>query len=72
METVLRIITASVLLAGTAGIGTPTEARAEGDFCGLYCDSIYLGCKATIGRLDEEACEEFHEGCLEGCAVEHD
>lgn len=71
METVLRFVTAIILLAGLTG--SPTEARAavDTDFCGLYCDTIYVGCKATIGRLDPDACEEYHEGCLEGCKVEH-
>lgn len=73
METVLRAVTAGVLLAGLTTAGAPeAHAASSADFCGLYCDTIYLGCKATIGQLDEEACEEFHEGCLEGCEVEHD
>lgn len=75
METVLRFVTAIILISGLAG--PPVEARAAAhaasgaDFCGLYCDTIYVGCKVTIGRLDSEACEEYHEGCLDGCEVEH-
>lgn len=71
METVLRFVTAIILLAGLTG--SPTEARAAvgTDFCGLYCDAIYVGCQATIGKLDDDACLEYHKGCLDGCEVEH-
>lgn len=72
METALRLVTATILLAGLTG--PPAEARAtvDTDFCGLYCDAIYVGCQATIGKLDEDACLEYHKGCLDGCEVEHD
>ncbi|MFQ5746051.1 MAG: hypothetical protein ACE5HF_02375 [Gemmatimonadota bacterium] len=62
------------LLAAAAAatiIGTPRPASAKVDWCGLYCDVIYLGCKKTIGWLDQDACDEWHQGCLDGCDVKN-
>lgn len=64
------------LLAAVAGLLTlgtvtpPAEgAEAARTWCMTYCDAVHVGCKKTIGLLDQEACEEWHEGCLEGCRV---
>lgn len=73
----LALAAAAVLAAGTA---EPKPARAATaataatvaatNWCFLYCDSIYLGCKALVGKVDEEACKEWRKGCLEGCKVQ--
>jgi hypothetical protein len=57
-----------VALAGIAVSAPPAEAEAK-KICGLYCDAVYKGCRGSIGLWDEEACESFHEGCLDGCDV---
>lgn len=56
-----------VLLAGALPGTRPAPARAEGNLCLLYCESVYVGCLATFGHLDREACVEFREGCRDGC-----
>jgi hypothetical protein len=28
---------------------------------------IYIGCSKTFGWFDEQACEEWKEGCMDGC-----
>ena len=48
----------------------PSEAAVVAKTrCITYCDVIYLGCKKTFGWFDEEACEEWSKGCLDGCRV---
>jgi hypothetical protein len=48
---------------------TPAAVAAVRKWCMTYCDVIHVGCKKTIGWLDQEACEEWHKGCLDGCRV---
>jgi hypothetical protein len=48
----------------------PSEAAVVGKtWCMTYCDVIHLGCKKTFGWFDEEACEEWKMGCMDGCRV---
>ena len=47
----------------------PAEAAAAKTWCGTYCDVIHVGCKKTLGWFDQEACEEWKRGCLDGCRV---
>ena len=56
-----------VLLSGAMPGTGPAPAEAEGSLCLLYCESIYVGCLATVGNLDRTACTEWREGCREGC-----
>lgn len=68
---ILALAAVAILAAGTAD---PKPARAATvaatNWCFLYCDSIYLGCKALVGKVDEEACKAWREGCIEGCKVQ--
>lgn len=59
---------AALLLSGAIPSAPPAEARAAGPLCNLYCESIYVGCLMTIAKaVDRSACEEWREGCRDGC-----
>jgi len=47
----------------------PREAAAAKTWCMTYCDAVHLGCQKTLGWFDQKACEEWHDGCLDGCRV---
>lgn len=52
----------------------PPRAQAvEGErLCRIYCEVLYVGCLATGGRLDGELCDEWYEGCKDGCQAERE
>jgi hypothetical protein len=53
-------------------LGGPPETRAaaaDKTWCMTYCDTIHLGCKKTLGWFDDEACDQWKKGCLDGCRV---
>ena len=60
-------------VAALLGLGAEVDgagaAEASGKWCKTYCDAIHVGCEKTIGWLDDEACDEWHRGCLDGCEV---
>jgi hypothetical protein len=58
-----------VALTAILGSGPPTARAAEVErtWCMTYCDVIYIGCSKTFGWFDEQACEEWKEGCMDGC-----
>lgn len=58
-----------VLLTGALPGTRPAPAQA-GNLCFTYCETIYVGCLATIGNLDRAACTEWREGCRAGCMVQ--
>ena len=60
----------ALLLSGALPGQGPAPARADGGLCETYCESIYVGCLVTVGRIDREACTEWREGCRDGCRVE--
>lgn len=63
-----RVMALTALLLSGALPGTrPAPARA--DLCNVYCEAIYVGCLATFGRLDRNACSEWRDGCRDGCSV---
>ena len=64
---VVTAATALLLVGQSPGAAAATETA--GKWCKTYCDAIHVGCQKTIGWLDEDACEEWHRGCLDGCAV---
>jgi len=71
-----RIGMLSVALVAIVASAPPSPSRAaeaaveaNKSWCMTYCDAIYLGCMKTFGWFDEEACEEWKEGCLDGCRV---
>lgn len=55
-----------VLATGTLPGTRPAPAQA-GSLCLVYCETVYVGCLATIGLVDEEACVEWRKGCRDGC-----
>ncbi|MDP2470578.1 MAG: hypothetical protein Q8W45_02835 [Candidatus Palauibacterales bacterium] len=59
------------LLGSVVALGATARpsSAAEKSWCMTYCDAIHVGCKKTLGWLDDDACEEWHEGCLDGCRV---
>lgn len=68
-RTILAAAAAAILVAG----GDAPEARAAApDWCRLYCEAVYAGCKTTVGRLDGEYCEAWYRGCKDGCRVSRD
>jgi hypothetical protein len=66
-----RVALSAVAVALALG-GTPEgggAAEAAGKWCKTYCDGIHVACQKTVGWLDEDACDEWHRGCLDGCDV---
>ena len=64
-----RMLTGAALLALMTGAlpgARPAPAEAA-NLCLAYCETIYVGCLATVGALDRSACTEWREGCREGC-----
>lgn len=61
------------VLALVTLVAAPPAARGEAaagrTWCMTYCDAIHVGCKKTLGWLDEQACDDWHSGCLDGCRV---
>ena len=68
----IRLLSATFAVA-TLGTITPPSAEATTDksWCMTYCDAIHLGCRKTVGWFDQDACEEWKRGCLDGCRVNH-
>lgn len=63
-----RVLAITALLLSGALPGTrPAPVRAAADLCNTYCETIYVGCLVTVGRIDRNACTEWREGCREGC-----
>lgn len=71
MKRRLLAVAASAVLMGLGAAPAPAEGAvlAAKKWCMTYCDAIHLGCQKTIGWFDDNACEEWHEGCLDGCRV---
>lgn len=65
-----RVFTAMAVL-GLSGLTGPGPTEAEAGLCQLYCETITVACKVTFGKIDEDYCEEWREGCVAGCRVEH-
>jgi hypothetical protein len=56
-----------LILAGSAPGGTVQAAETEdASCCWLYCESYRMICEGSFGE-DEEYCEAFYEGCIDGC-----
>lgn len=58
------------VLATALGLGPATveaAATTEKTWCMTYCDVIHIGCLKTLGWFDDQACDEWKEGCLDGC-----
>ena len=61
----LTVLVASLfLLAG--GAPTRTVLAAQASCCWLYCESYRTICQISFGE-DEEYCDAFYEGCIDGC-----
>lgn len=70
MKRRLALLSAAVALTALGRAPAPADAaQAAGRWCKTYCDAIHVGCRKTIGWLDEDACEQWHSGCLDGCDV---
>ena len=70
MKRRFAILAAATTLGILGPAPVPAEAAAAaGKWCMTYCDVIHVGCEKTIGWLDDDACEEWHKGCLDGCRV---
>ena len=61
--------TALVVVAIGADTTPANAAAARKTWCMTYCDAVHLGCKKTVGWFDENACEEWKKGCMDGCRV---
>lgn len=67
-----RTILAAAAAALIAGSGTPEAEAAAPDWCRIYCETVYAGCKATVGKLDRDYCDAWYQGCKDGCRVTTD
>lgn len=69
MKRIALLLVALGLMA--AGPRAPEAPAATGaSLCLLYCHSIYMGCTATYGRFDSQACTDWLDGCQVGCQAE--
>jgi len=69
MKLRLAALASSAVLMALAGPPAAAASQSARQWCMTYCDAIHVGCEKTIGWLDEDACTEWHAGCLEGCRV---
>lgn len=58
----------AVVTLGATAAPSAAEARTR-TWCMTYCDTIHLGCQKTVGWFDQDACDEWKKGCLDGCRV---
>jgi hypothetical protein len=66
----IRLLSATLAIAALGTIPPPpAEAATDKSWCMTYCDAIHLGCRKTVGWFDQDACEEWKRGCLDGCRV---
>lgn len=63
------ILTGAAVLTLLTGVlpGTRPATAEAGTICLAYCETVYVGCLATVGRLDRQACTDWREGCRDGC-----
>lgn len=59
--------TAAIVLVSLSG---PSVPEAKADLCRFYCETVTVGCKLTFGKVDEDYCESWRDGCVAGCRVE--
>jgi len=62
----LLMASAALVLFSVSGPGVP---EAEAGLCRLYCETVTVGCKVTFGKIDDEYCDSWQEGCKDGCEV---
>lgn len=65
----MRRLALMIAAAASLSAGRPDAGVARTISCGLYCDVIDLACRKSIGWLDLDACQQWHEGCLDGCSA---
>lgn len=65
-RTILSGAVLLLLLGGALPGARAAEAEAS-NLCLAYCETIYVGCLATVGALDRTACTSWRDGCREGC-----
>ena len=66
----IRLLSATFAIAALGTITPPpAEAANAKSWCMTYCDTIHLGCRKTVGWFDQDACEDWKRGCLDGCRV---
>ena len=65
----MGLVGAAVAVVALGAGPERAEAAADKTWCMTYCDAIHLGCKKTVGWFDEEACEHWKKGCLDGCKI---
>lgn len=63
-----RVLAATAALVLFSIVG-PDVPRAEAGLCRFYCETIGAGCNVTIGKIDDEYCDGWREGCKAGCEV---
>lgn len=56
-----------MLLFGAVPTDLARAAATEDESCcWLYCESYRMICEGSFGE-DEEYCQAFYEGCIDGC-----
>ncbi len=66
----IGVLRAAIALAALGSVtAPPAQAETAKSWCMTYCDAIHLGCKKTLGLFDQEACDEWKQGCMDGCRV---
>ena len=64
----LMMLTAGLLLTSGGLLTDLARAAVAEDesCCWLYCESYRMICEGSFGE-DEEYCQAFYEGCIDGC-----
>jgi len=65
----IGMMSAALAVVTFGATPAPSAAAAARNWCMTYCDAIHLGCRKTVGWFDQDACEEWKKGCLDGCRV---
>lgn len=67
MKKLMTLMAGLFLLSGAASTDFARAAiAAEESCCWLYCESYRMICEGSFGE-DEEYCQAFYEGCIDGC-----
>ena len=70
MKKLMMLVASLFLVSGAVQADAVRAAAAEDESCcWLYCESYRMICEGSFGE-DEEYCQAFYEGCIDGCQYE--
>jgi len=69
MKRLITLTVGMLVLLGAIPTDLARAAATEESCCWLYCESYRMICEGSFGE-DEEYCQAFYEGCIDGCQYE--